>query len=522
MSTVYGTQIVSNNLILDVDAANIKSFGPFNAQVYAWGGGGAGGTPGGWNYGAAGGAGGAASGTLQLVYGTSYPVIVGGGGVINSTVGAAGGGGGASVNGVDNRYGSGGGGYSGIFSTTSTQATALLIAGGGGGGGSSRAGTGNVGGAGGGAVAQAGVSAYDAKTAYAGLAGTQSAAGADATSDSANTTGGQGALQGGSPRTNCYGGAGGGGYWGGSAGGYSEANTMAGGGGGSGYYNPTYVTASNLSTGSLTTPGASTNSLIGTAGAAGGPSTNGNSGLVVIQYPGNQKATGGTITSSGGYTIHTFTSSGIFTPGTNWSDISGNNNFGTLVSSPSYSSANGGSLGFSGSNYVTFNPTTTSTVQLTVSMFVNVASNPGTYKGFTGGNDGVGNDYILGFNIDMSAAATSGSLNNISLEGSGITSANFLTTPIAFGQWFHLAAVHSSTSSTLYINGVQNGSTTRTSAAAIAMKFLTIGARPVTGVSSAASYAFNGSIAQATYYTRALTQAEIVQNFTAHRGRFGL
>jgi hypothetical protein len=34
---------------------------------------------------------------------------------------------------------------------------------------------------------------------------------------------------------------------------------------------------------------------------------------VVIRYFGAQRATGGTVTSSGGFTIHTFTSSGTFT-----------------------------------------------------------------------------------------------------------------------------------------------------------------------------------------------------------------
>jgi hypothetical protein len=42
-------------------------------------------------------------------------------------------------------------------------------------------------------------------------------------------------------------------------------------------------------------------------GAAGG------SGVVIVRYIGNQRGTGGTITSSDGYTYHTFTSSGIFT-----------------------------------------------------------------------------------------------------------------------------------------------------------------------------------------------------------------
>jgi hypothetical protein len=33
---------------------------------------------------------------------------------------------------------------------------------------------------------------------------------------------------------------------------------------------------------------------------------------VVIRYPGSQRGTGGTVTSVGGYTIHTFTSSGTY------------------------------------------------------------------------------------------------------------------------------------------------------------------------------------------------------------------
>jgi hypothetical protein len=35
--------------------------------------------------------------------------------------------------------------------------------------------------------------------------------------------------------------------------------------------------------------------------------------LVVIRYLGSQRGTGGAVTSSGGYTIHTFTSSSSYT-----------------------------------------------------------------------------------------------------------------------------------------------------------------------------------------------------------------
>jgi hypothetical protein len=51
---------------------------------------------------------------------------------------------------------------------------------------------------------------------------------------------------------------------------------------------------------------------VNTGGGGGGRNKNGGSGVVIVRYLGPQKATGGTVTSTGGYTIHTFTSSGSF------------------------------------------------------------------------------------------------------------------------------------------------------------------------------------------------------------------
>ena len=52
----------------------------------------------------------------------------------------------------------------------------------------------------------------------------------------------------------------------------------------------------------------------GSAGAGGrnGNGGNGGSGIVIIRYSGSQGATGGTVTSSGGYSIHTFTGDDTF------------------------------------------------------------------------------------------------------------------------------------------------------------------------------------------------------------------
>jgi hypothetical protein len=51
-----------------------------------------------------------------------------------------------------------------------------------------------------------------------------------------------------------------------------------------------------------------------TYGGGGGATTSGNPGIIIISYYGAAKATGGTITTVGTNTVHTFTSSGNFTP----------------------------------------------------------------------------------------------------------------------------------------------------------------------------------------------------------------
>ena len=52
----------------------------------------------------------------------------------------------------------------------------------------------------------------------------------------------------------------------------------------------------------------------GGQGGIGSPQfANGGSGIVILRYPGAQRGSGGTVTSAGGYTIHTFTSSGTYT-----------------------------------------------------------------------------------------------------------------------------------------------------------------------------------------------------------------
>jgi hypothetical protein len=53
-----------------------------------------------------------------------------------------------------------------------------------------------------------------------------------------------------------------------------------------------------------------------TGGGGGGGATyggSGGSGITIIKYAGSQRGTGGTVTTSGSFTVHTFTSSGTYT-----------------------------------------------------------------------------------------------------------------------------------------------------------------------------------------------------------------
>jgi hypothetical protein len=91
------------------------------------------------------------------------------------------------------------------------------------------------------------------------------------------------------------------------------AKYYAAGGTGSGFYQGTNANG----IGGSVYGGSSANGVVNTgAGGGGGRSGaggSGGSGIVVVRYAGSQRGTGGTVTTSGGYTVHVFTTSGTFT-----------------------------------------------------------------------------------------------------------------------------------------------------------------------------------------------------------------
>ena len=249
----------------------------------------AGGGGGGFITGGGGGGGGVLAGSSTFTPGTAYTITVGNGGAGGtSSTGASGLD--SSISGVATAIGGGGGGKG-----SSSTAAPLSGASGGGAGGDSAGSV--IGASGTSGQGYAGGNNYFAAPGY-------------------GAGGGGGAGGAGANGSALLSGAGGAGFSSSISG---AAVSYAGGGGGGGTTNGATAGAGNGGGGNGGALGASgSNASANTGGGGGGCSFtgakggDGGSGVVIISYAGAQRGTGGNVTTSGGYTIHTFTSSGTF------------------------------------------------------------------------------------------------------------------------------------------------------------------------------------------------------------------
>jgi hypothetical protein len=317
----------------------------------------------------------------------------------------------------------------------------------------------------------------------------------------------------------------------------SPPGWFAGGGGGGVYTNGPFTVTNSI--GSATgyfggggrgadgtgSANGTTAGVANTGGGGGGGSGNnslphakdGGSGVVIVRYPGVQRATGGIVTTisySVGTetrtlsTVHTFLSGGTFTPNSNfndgpqWTDISGNNNHGILTNGANNTTENIKSIVFDGVNdkitfthkvdagarsffvWVKFNSLSHSSGY---QLMGTQESNAYTYIGIENGG---GIYYYAG-------AATGGNIGNA----------------VTVNTWVNLGLVlNSDGSRVIYKNGVAVHSNTGGIGVAATLPF-TIGTLND-------NYWLNGSVAHTSLYSRALTAAEVQQNFNAVKERF--
>ena len=191
---------------------------------------------------------------------------------------------------------------------------------------------------------------------------------------------------------------------------------------------------------------------------------------------------------------------------TTWNDLSGNGNNGSLVSGPTFSSANGGSIVFNGTNQY-INCGNNSSIQITVgtiSAWVKTTSPGSSFRSIIAKQSAWGlfvADNIL-VTYDWGAAAT---------RTTGIN--------IADGTWKYTALTFTQTVGTpsnnaiVYLNGTSVLTTT--------VQHSNHGVNLQIAEANASQF-LNGNIANAQVYNRVLSAVEIAQNYNTQKSRFNL
>jgi hypothetical protein len=198
--------------------------------------------------------------------------------------------------------------------------------------------------------------------------------------------------------------------------------------------------------------------------------------------------------------------------GTTWFDLSGNANNGTLINGPTYSSANGGSIVFDGTNDIvsSFPSQIIGSGSKTINAWFKTNS---TGRSGLAGTRGAGPGGWV-FTVNRTA---SGNLSYFHTSGPLIE----INANITTNKWYNASVTYnlSSLTAVLYINGNQLGSPVTSFVDALSTSFNGV----IGNEQEASSSEFlNGNIGQILIYNRALSAAEISQNFNALRGRFNI
>ena len=210
--------------------------------------------------------------------------------------------------------------------------------------------------------------------------------------------------------------------------------------------------------------------------------------------------------------------------GTTWTDLSGKGNNGTLTGGPTYGSDNGGFFEFDGDNdYVDLGTISTSNP-----LQMDDPSGGGLTISWWGYFDDAG-DYLQrifeksngtgasnGWGIFTSA--TGSGTTHINLNHGGVSSQRVSTSYLdSTWQNWCITWVKSSGTYVTYLNGVQDDTGTRTYSIPSAQTNARIGSW-----NHSTGREYDGKIANLSIYDKALTAAEVKQNFNALRGRYGI
>jgi hypothetical protein len=208
--------------------------------------------------------------------------------------------------------------------------------------------------------------------------------------------------------------------------------------------------------------------------------------------------------------------------GTLWSDISGNNNNGTLTGGPTYDPSNNGSIVLDGTDDYSTLPTNLlipdSGDPFTFSLSFKTSSTGIILGQQSSATPGTASSFVPAIYV-----GTDGLLYTSCFWGGSTSNRSVSSVTVNDGNWHNITVTFSSSSQISYLDGVAYTTLAKTQASYSATYYYFLGTgRGVNWTNTSASPYFNGNIASALCYNRALSDQEIKKNFEALRGRYGL
>ena len=197
--------------------------------------------------------------------------------------------------------------------------------------------------------------------------------------------------------------------------------------------------------------------------------------------------------------------------GTTWYDATTTGYNATLTNGPVFTSSSASSyFTFDGVNDLATIPNNTALDTQTPTVEVWVKTNATSQNGFWFEKGSVNSQYAL-FQEGTVIQWRLGPLGDLST-----TTATYMNT----SNWYQVVGTFTSGSRILYINGVQVNSNATTGTLSTNANGMSIGAYG--GTSGSNAYYYNGALSVCRVYNRVLSAAEVLQNFNALRGRYGL
>lgn len=208
--------------------------------------------------------------------------------------------------------------------------------------------------------------------------------------------------------------------------------------------------------------------------------------------------------------------------GTNWNDLSGNNNTGSLVNGPTFTGSFGGGIVFDGvDDYI----------NLPTNLIIHDSGNPFTFSiwfkttstGILLGQQATSTPDVSTGWVPAIYVGSSGNLITSCFWGNSTGNISTSAAVVNNGSWNNITVTFQSSIQISYLNGVSYASLAKTQTNYAPTYYYFLGSGRAVGWTQApASPYFNGSISKFLYYTRSLSSLEVLQNYNATKARFAL